>query len=541
LFRRIGADATAALEEVRALARGVYPAVLVDHGLVQALGDAATRSSLRVTVSARGITRYPQEVEAAVYFCCLEALQNAEKHGRARSVAIGLVGNDAVTFEIRDDGRGFDPGAVTEGTGLMHIRDRVAAVGGHVRIESVIGGGTLIAGSVPMAPDHVPAEIERFVLRATDSLDPLTICRAIRTATGSIVDFMVEHVNDAACRAAGLTRDAQVGMTLGQLQPGYPRSELFRWHCDALAVSEPLVREDITFVGESGWRRISSATEMRAIALGAERLALLSRDITARKRAQRELEVRAEALADESAAVCVVRVTTGAIVFANRAFERMFGFAESELEGRLISDLEADVPPYTTPASGYLDNVVHLRRKDGSTLWSEVMRDGFEDSELGWCAVEVHRDVTASKQQAAEHETYRDRLSRALRGLPAVAYMTGRDLNPVLLFDSLIEPDGDPSRTGSADELFGRELGEHVAEVNRRVFVTGRPAKIEIEGGLGEPTGILTVEPVLTSTGSVAGVVGTVLQPGADGGLEKVTQPARQAGRMNVRRFGRAS
>jgi PAS domain S-box-containing protein len=515
LFKRIQSEAAAALDEVRALARGVYPPLLVDRGLVDALSDAARRSAVRTMVQARGIGRYPQEVEAAVYFCCLEAMQNAEKHAGARSISIDLSGNGTIAFEVRDDGGGFDQCLVREGAGLAHMRDRVAAVGGRVRIESVVGGGTLVAGSVPMLPTHVPAEIEQLVLRATDALeDALGIYRAVRTARGTIVDFAIEHVNDAACRMTGLTREAQVGKTLGQLLPDYPRSPLFEWHCEALEAGAPLVREEVEYGGAGG--RIDAAYEVRAVALGAERLALLRRDVTDAARARRGLELRAEALAGEGAGVSIVRADSGTIVYANRELERMLGFGAGELEGRRSTDLDASEPgsrQVGVLSAGQFE--ARCRCKDGSVIACEVTLDGFHDRYLGWCWVAVHRDVTAVREQQTAVAEYSDRLQRALHGLPALGYATDTELHPSLLFDNLVHQGNGGLRSGDAAELFGSELGAHVAEVNRRVRVTRRPATVEVDVDLVGPAHVaLSAEPVLTRDGAIAGVVGSVLRVG---------------------------
>jgi PAS domain S-box-containing protein len=473
LFRRIAAEATAALDDVRALARGVYPPLLRDHGLVEALRDAVSRSGLWADVRARNVGRYPQEIEAAVYFSCLEAVQNAEKHASARSVSINLRAGGDVVFEVRDDGSGFEIDQVREGTGLTNMRDRVAALGGSLTVESVVGEGTLVAGRVPIRPDHVPVEIERFVLRATDALeDALAIYRAVRTARGTIVDFAVEHVNDAACTLSGMTRDAQVGKTLGQLRRDYVRSPLFDWHCKALESAEPMLREDVEYVGPPGSRRIHAAYETRAVALGGGRLAILWRDTTGPKRAQIDLELRADALAGEGAAVCVVRASTRAILYANREFERMLGYARGELEGRPATDFDADLPaperfvPRTRSDDDVLE--VRLRRSDGSIICCELTLDGFDHPDLGWCWVAVHRDVTALKEHQAAVEWQRDHLQRALRGLPALAYSTDRDLKPTVLFDSLVRPDGGERRSGSDEELFGTALAREVGQLNRR-------------------------------------------------------------------------
>jgi PAS domain S-box-containing protein len=520
VLRRIAFEAGAALDDVRSLARGVFPPLLGDHGIVEALRDTGNRSPLRVTVHARGVGRYPQEVEAAVYFSCLEALQNAEKHASARSVSITLSANGEIIFEVRDDGRGFAPEAAQQGTGLTNMRDRVTALGGSLRVESVLGGGTLIAGRLPAQPQHVPVEIERLVLRVTDELeDALGIYRAVRTASGEIVDFAVEHVNDTACAVLGLARDAQVGKTVGQLQPEFVRSPLFYWLCDALEASEPMAREDIEYVGEAGARRIQVAYETRAVAVGAGRLALLWRDITDRKRVQRELELRSKALAGEGAAVCIVRAATTGILYANREFERMLGYSYGELEGRAATDFDVDArraARFVTLGSGNeAANVfeTRLRRSDGSIIWCEVTLEGFEDPDLGWCWVAVHREVTAVREHAVAIAQRREHLERALKGLPVLAYTTDPELRPTLLFDSLLQPGQQEPRSGSNEELFGTDLAGHVADLNQRALVTRRPATAEVEVDLGGPARVaLNVDPILTPDGGVAGLVGTVLR-----------------------------
>ena len=102
------------------------------------------------SVDVNGSDRYSQDVEAAVYFCCLEALQNVAKHAPdANAVAISLERNGDLRFAVRDDGPGFDD--ATTGSGLVNMRDRVAAVGGTLEIRTALGAGTEIVGSVPVA------------------------------------------------------------------------------------------------------------------------------------------------------------------------------------------------------------------------------------------------------------------------------------------------------------------------------------------------------------------------------------------------------
>jgi signal transduction histidine kinase len=136
-----------ALETLRDLARGIYPPLLADEGVGAALAAQARKSLLPVTVDINGVGRLPQDVEAAIYFSSLEALQNATKHGDASSATITLRRVDGeVTFEVTDDGRGFDPDAASSGTGLQGIADRLEALGGELTVRSAPGDGTTVAG-----------------------------------------------------------------------------------------------------------------------------------------------------------------------------------------------------------------------------------------------------------------------------------------------------------------------------------------------------------------------------------------------------------
>jgi signal transduction histidine kinase len=147
----LGEEVGEALDEIRALAHGVFPSLLAERGLAEALGAAALRTPIAARVERDGVGRYPQDVESAVYFCCLEALQNASKHARdARGITVSLSQDDALRFEVRDDGAGFDCAAST-GAGLTNMRDRLTAVGGELSISSS-QGGTVVAGSVPLGP-----------------------------------------------------------------------------------------------------------------------------------------------------------------------------------------------------------------------------------------------------------------------------------------------------------------------------------------------------------------------------------------------------
>lgn len=144
MVRRIGGDVETALEELRRLTHGMSPTLLARHGLEPALKQAALRTALPTTVQTLSIGRYASEIEAAVYFCCVEALQNAAKHaGPDASITVILSDErGSLSFEITDTGVGFDPRLETNERGLTHVRDRIGAVGGRATISSAPGRGT---------------------------------------------------------------------------------------------------------------------------------------------------------------------------------------------------------------------------------------------------------------------------------------------------------------------------------------------------------------------------------------------------------------
>jgi signal transduction histidine kinase len=144
------AEANDALENLRDLARGIYPPLLADRGLPAALEAQARKSAVPVDVQARGVDRYPQEIESAVYFSCLEALQNVAKYADASSASVELGHEDGhLTFRVTDDGRGFDATTRTYGTGLQGMADRLDSIGGTLEVTSSPGRGTTIAGRIP--------------------------------------------------------------------------------------------------------------------------------------------------------------------------------------------------------------------------------------------------------------------------------------------------------------------------------------------------------------------------------------------------------
>ena len=150
MLAQIQADTGEALENLRDLARGIYPPLLADQGLVAALGAQARKAAVPTIVDGEGLGRFGQDVEAAVYFSCLEALQNVAKYAEATSATIVLSnGAGELRFEVRDDGRGFDATSTSYGTGLQGIVDRLAALGGSVEVRSRSGEGTVVSGSLP--------------------------------------------------------------------------------------------------------------------------------------------------------------------------------------------------------------------------------------------------------------------------------------------------------------------------------------------------------------------------------------------------------
>jgi signal transduction histidine kinase len=145
----LGREIDDALDDVRSLAAGIYPPSLAGFGLAEALRSLARRSPIAASVEIDGTERCRPEVEAAVYFCCSEALQNAAKHAHgATTVSISLKRNADLRFEVHDDGSGFSPLHVRPGQGLANMRDRIEAVGGTVSIRSSPQAGTHVIGSI---------------------------------------------------------------------------------------------------------------------------------------------------------------------------------------------------------------------------------------------------------------------------------------------------------------------------------------------------------------------------------------------------------
>lgn len=162
-FEGLRADLQSAIDELRTLVSGIYPPLLAERGLEGALRAVARRSVTPCEARFVGVGRYPSDVEAAVYFCCLEALQNVDKHAAATVVDLVVDGTADVSFTVSDDGRGFDATKESDSLGLHSMRDRVGAVGGSLTVSSGLGG-TTIRGVFPATQvgDRAPVRLRRY-------------------------------------------------------------------------------------------------------------------------------------------------------------------------------------------------------------------------------------------------------------------------------------------------------------------------------------------------------------------------------------------
>ena len=165
MLEELRADVQDTLSELRELAHGIYPPLLRDRGLAEALQTAANRATLPTSVEAEGIGRYAEGIETAVYFCCLEAMQNAGKHaGEGAEVTVRVSvespgpSEPELLFSVCDDGAGFDPAGRGHGHGFVNMRDRLGAIGGTLNVTSAHGLGTTVAGRIPLEEMAVNTE-----------------------------------------------------------------------------------------------------------------------------------------------------------------------------------------------------------------------------------------------------------------------------------------------------------------------------------------------------------------------------------------------
>ena len=159
LLGQLGADLDQVATDLRHLAHGIYPPALADLGLPAALTAAAARCPRPVAIHADSTARYPPAVEAAIYLCCLEALQNAAKHAgdHARITVTLRHETTELVCEISDDGTGLTGTRAGAGAGLTNMADRIAAVGGQLRIDSAPGRSTTVRAAAPTLRPHDPA------------------------------------------------------------------------------------------------------------------------------------------------------------------------------------------------------------------------------------------------------------------------------------------------------------------------------------------------------------------------------------------------
>ncbi|HEX7165586.1 MAG TPA: GAF domain-containing sensor histidine kinase, partial [Acidimicrobiales bacterium] len=151
LLDQIASFTDDALQALREVAHGIYPPLLASDGLAAALAVRTERAPFTVSIEARDVGRYPPDVEAAVYFCCLEALQNVAKYARATAVSVRVAERDGeLTFAVVDDGCGFDPESARHGAGVQNMTDRLDALGGAFVVSSAPGRGSEVGGRIPL-------------------------------------------------------------------------------------------------------------------------------------------------------------------------------------------------------------------------------------------------------------------------------------------------------------------------------------------------------------------------------------------------------
>ena len=152
LMSELEGEVQQALSDLRDLAHGIYPPVLADRGLVEALRSQMARATVEARLETGDIGRYPQEIEAAVYFCVLEALQNIAKYARASDVVVRLrEDRGELAFAVEDNGKGFDTRTTRHGAGLQNMEDRLSALGGSLEVRSRPGDGTTVEGWIPVS------------------------------------------------------------------------------------------------------------------------------------------------------------------------------------------------------------------------------------------------------------------------------------------------------------------------------------------------------------------------------------------------------
>jgi PAS domain S-box-containing protein len=284
-------------------------------------------------------------------------------------------------------------------------------MGGALAIESHPGGGTRVLGAVPVAPIELSPPIDSLLRTATDALpDCFAIYRAVTDMRGNVVDFAVEHMNDAARRDLGVGPQEPIGRTLGQLQPDYLRSQAFRWLRHVVELDVPGGREDKAYelIAEDR-RRLMQSSELRAAPLGDGRVVVVWRDVTEHTRVDEELRLESAVLRRAAEGVCLVRTSDGVIVYANDRFAEIMGYQHGELDGRPVTDITWEDEPGQAELvrgqiSADLDRLgearceLRNRRKDGALIWCEAHVVAFDHPDHGRVWVSVQQDVTSRRE-----------------------------------------------------------------------------------------------------------------------------------------------
>ena len=322
-------------------------------------------------------------------------------------MSVTLRENHDLRFEVRDDGVGLPEGRKQRGAGLTNMRDRIGAVGGQLAIESAPGEGTCVAGSVPVGPAEIPPQIETLLQRATEALqESFGIYRAVRDDRGAVVDFLVEHVNEAARVDLGRPREELVGQTLGQLFPEYRDSAAFRWQRKVLESGRADSQVDVIHGdGSGGGSPLRRAVDVSAAPLGGGRLVLTWHDVTEQTRMGEQLRLQSLVLDRAKEGVCLVRVSDATIVYANPRFSEIMGYATGELNGRPVADINWEDEPGHADTTvreiaaelapeGELTLELRNRRKDGTAVWCEARIVVFDHPDHGTVWVAVQQELT---------------------------------------------------------------------------------------------------------------------------------------------------
>jgi PAS domain-containing protein len=241
-----------------------------------------------------------------------------------------------------------------------------------------------------VTPVDLPPQVETLLRRATDALeDCFAVYRAVRDEQGGVVDFQVEHLNEAACADMESAREDLVGRNLGELRAGYFHSSDFRWLRRVLESGERSSRTAVEYEpGVEGGRMLGRARDLRAAPAGGGRVVVTWRDATERARAERQLRMRSLALDHGAEGVCLVRAADGAIVYGNPHLAELLGFRPGELDGRLVPEIAVAVE-----SGGDRTFEVLGRRKDGAIVRCEARVSEFEDPEHGKVWVAVVREL----------------------------------------------------------------------------------------------------------------------------------------------------